>query len=160
MQGDLFGIFNKGMSFGQNFYDEEIAALVAERGERLTFCNYQKSSDNSLSDFGIVPQVESVCKQIIGYTIPESVAEIALGQRTKIATGNRVCYVIPATLAHSEILSTSRIICQDRPWQIQVVNIALDRGVDRLHHLRLIPSVEPVDVNAKQPDDRIDIIQY
>jgi hypothetical protein len=155
---DLFGVFEAGL-FGQNFYDREIASLIAERGERLEFCNYRKSSNSELTDFGMVAQIESACKSIIGYTIPESVAEIALGYRTKVSTGNRMCYVIPATLHHSEILDTSRIICEHRPWQIQVVNIALDRGTDRLHHLRLIPTVESVDITDRQPDDRIDIIQ-
>jgi hypothetical protein len=155
--GDLFGIFETGL-FGQNFYDPEIASLIAERGELLFFCNYQKTS-SELANFGISAQIDSICKPIIGYTIPESVAEIALGYRTKVSTGNRMCYVIPATLQHSAILSTSRIICQNRPWQIQVVNIALDRGNDRLHHLRLIPTVESVDISDRQPDDLLDVIQ-
>jgi hypothetical protein len=154
----LFQVFDSGLS-GQNFYDREIASLIAERGERLSFCNYQERRNGDLVDFGIVAQIEAVCQPIIGYTIPESVTEIAAGYKSRISTGNRMCYVIPATLQHEQILSTSRIICENRPWQIQVVNIALDRGTDRLHHLRLIPTIEPTDINSAQPDNLIDIIQ-
>lgn len=134
-----------------NFDFEGIADLIKEHGQQIQLCQRLKTNQND-RDYGVTDDYQLTCRPIIAYTTPESYSQIALQAGNSSTVGGYTCYVSAQTVDRTEFTAASRIIWLDRIYQIQYQLEHLDRGVPRLHQLKLVPSIEPAAVNPTQPD--------
>lgn len=135
----------------QNFDFEGIADLIHEVGQNIQLCQRIKAQSGD-RDYGVSSDYELVCKVVLGYAVPESYSQIALGNNNNSTVGGYTCYISAEKVKRSDFNEHSRIVWLDRIYQIQYQLEYLDRGRSRLHQLKLVPSIEPSSVNSSQPD--------
>jgi hypothetical protein len=138
-----------------NFHLKSILRLIAQRGEKLSFCTQSTTSAEDL-DNGIVAERQLACRKIRGYATPESVSELGLSGWTKTFTGSFSCWIVGKDIARTEFSGDARIIRQDRVYQIEYKDFVLDRNVGQLHYVRLIPTAESGSIDVAQPDEIFD----
>jgi hypothetical protein len=134
-----------------NFDFEGIADLIQEVGQDIQLCQRVKISAGD-RDYGLADDYRLDCRKILAYAVQESYAQIAIGTGNSSTAGGYTCYISAEKVAREEFTETTRIVLLDRIYQVQYTLNHVDRGILRLHQLKLIPVVEAAAIGKSQPD--------
>lgn len=134
-----------------NFDFTGIADLIQEVGQNIQLCQRTKAQTGN-RDYGVSNDYQLTCKVVLGYAVPETYSQIALGNNNNSTVGGYTCYISAEKVKRSDFNEQTRIVWLDRIYQVQYQLEHLDRGHPRLHQLKLVPSIEPSSVNSSQPD--------
>jgi hypothetical protein len=139
----------------RNFDFEGIADLIKEVGQDIQLCQRIKISAGD-RDYGISDDYRFECRKVLAYAVQEGYSQIAVGTGNSSTAGGYTCYISAEYVDRNEFTETTRIILLDRTYQVQYTLNHVDRGVLRLHQLKLIPIVEPAAIGRIQPDSVYD----
>jgi hypothetical protein len=135
-----------------NFDFEGIADLIKEVGQDIQLCQRVKT-DSGQRDYGVAADYRLDCRKILAYAVQESYSQIAVGSSNSSTTGGYTCYISAQEVQRNEFIETTRVVLLDRIYQVQYMLEHVDRGVLRLHQIKLVPTVEPAAIGRSQPDN-------
>ncbi len=119
-----------------NFSKAEILSLIEEVGDPLELC-VPATTQMAQPVYGIPAKTALQCRPVRGYVTSER-REFALASSPPAVSGALVAYLSPVDATREELNNAqARIRYQGKDYQFEYVRGHRDRGVVRLHQLRL-----------------------
>lgn len=134
-----------------NFDFASIKDVIKEFDQNIQLCQQVRTQEGD-RDYGLADELRLDCRRVLAYAVAESLSQIAFGGGNSSTSGGYTCYISAEAVSRSEFTESTRIILLDRVYQVQYILGHLDRGILRLHQLKLIPPKESRQVNQAQPD--------
>ncbi len=134
-----------------NFDFSGIQDLIKEVGQDIQLCQQIKTTDGD-RDYGVANDYRLDCRRILAYAVQEGYSQIAIGTGNSSTSGGYTCYISAEKVLRTEFVETTRIVLLDRIYRVQYMLGHVDRGILRLHQLKLVPTIEPAAIGLNQPD--------
>ncbi|MGB3203662.1 MAG: hypothetical protein WBB28_01600 [Crinalium sp.] len=101
--------------------------------------------------YGIPEQVGLVCRTVWGYVMPEGASGFEVGGNHFISKSGGLKAIIDGRdVKRKDFNSDTRIIFDDRVYQVEYIRAYFDRGFASLHETRIIQTESQV--SSQQPD--------